>query len=234
MRLRIYEDLEVIGKAIIRDDKRFSFLAYLLHGDRNVLIDTLPDRSASMLIEALQEILGDKQLDAIITNHSEEDHSGALPEVLKVYKGVPVYGTANCQRRLGSIVPTVDFHVVHTGDTLQIGTYNFSFIETTGLHWDDNMVTFLAKQGILFSNDLFGQMAAEEPCLDREYTKEDLLTATEVYYNNVFAAAPLKQKQVLKTIATLPIKLIAPGHGVVLQRYGHDILNYYLNQLPKE
>jgi flavorubredoxin len=233
MRLRINEHLEAVGRVIIREDKRFSFLAYLLHGDKNVLIDTVPERSATMLLESLQEILGTKRLDAIIANHSEQDHSGALPIILAAYKGVPVYGTANCQRRLGAIVPASDFHIVHTGDTLQIGSYKFSFTETPGLHWDDNMVTFLEEEGILFSNDLFGQAAAADPCLDREYTQEDLLKAVETYYNNVFAAAPLAQKQVLKNIATLPIKFIAPGHGVVLQRHSQDVLKYYLSKLSE-
>jgi glyoxylase-like metal-dependent hydrolase (beta-lactamase superfamily II) len=72
----------------------------IFHGPQNILIDTLPERSAPMLLEALQDILGSKPLDAIIANHSEEDYSGALTAVLQAYPGVPVYGTANCQHRL--------------------------------------------------------------------------------------------------------------------------------------
>ena len=231
MRLQISEHLEVIGKVIIKEEKRFSFLAYVIHGPQNILIDTLPERSAPMLLEALKDILGDAPLNAVIANHSEEDHSGALTAVLQAYPGVPVYGTANCQHRLGDQVPENTFHVVHTGDTVTLGDHKFTFVETPGLHWDDNMVTLLLDEGILFSNDLFGQAAAAEPCTDSAYTKEQLLAATAVYYQRVFAPAPLAQRLVLKKIAALPFKLIAPGHGLVLQKYARDVVKFYLDKL---
>ena len=46
MRLQISEHLEVIGKVIIKEEKRFFFFAYVIHGPQNILIDTLPERSA--------------------------------------------------------------------------------------------------------------------------------------------------------------------------------------------
>jgi flavorubredoxin len=233
MRLQISGHLEAIGKVIIKGEKRFSFIAYLLHSKENILIDTLPDRSADMLLEALKDILGDAPLHAIIANHSEEDHSGSLPAVLKAYPDVPVYGTDNCRKRLGDKVPAKDFHVVHTDDVLTLGNYKFTFVETPGLHWDDNMVTLLTNENILFSNDLFGQAAAAEPCIDSAYNKEDLLKATATYYHKVFAAAPLEQKLVLKKIAALPLKMIAPGHGVILEQYKQAVIDFYLEQLKK-
>jgi len=231
MKYAITDRVEVLGKVIIKGEKRFSFLSYLLHDKANVLIDTVPVRSGEELVEDIRTVLGEKRLDAIIMNHSEEDHSGALPAVLAAYPDTPVYCTAACRNRLLKVLPQAEFHIVRTGEILQIDDFKFVFQETPGLHWDDNMVTFLSKEKILFSNDLFGQMAAAEPILDREYTKEDLLAAADKYYTNVFEKAAPEEKQAIRSVAALPIRMIAPGHGVILQQYYIDILNLYLKKI---
>lgn len=231
MNYEIAQGIHTIGKVIMKGDKRFSFLAYLLHGEANVLIDTVPLRSADMLLGAVEDIIGTEPLDAIIANHSEEDHSGALAAVLAAHPGTPVFGTDACKGRLGDVVPEGTFHVVHSGDSLEIGDYQFSFLETPGLHWDDNMVTFYHNEGILFSNDLFGQRAAAEPITDAAYTEDDLLQAANAYYTAVFAAASPEEKQVVNQIAQLPLQMIAPGHGVVLQEKWPAVLDLYQKKL---
>lgn len=230
MKLQLAEDLHVIGKVINKGDKQFSFLSYLLHGDVNILIDTVPVRSQDMLLEEIKSIIGADHLDAIIANHSEEDHSGALSAVLEAYEGTPVYGTEACGRRLSSVVPATSFHAVHTGETLSLGSYSFLFTETPGLHWDDNMVTFLNGKNILFSNDLFGQFAAADPIVDTSYPADALMGGAERYYTKVFSAASAAEKSVLKDIARLPLTMIAPGHGLVLQSHWMEILAFYYQQ----
>jgi anaerobic nitric oxide reductase flavorubredoxin len=232
MKYTISNDLQVIGKVIIKENKRFSFLSYLLQGKANVLIDTLPERSADMLLDEIAAELGDKPLDAIICNHSEQDHSGALRAILQRYPDTPLYGTAACKQRLGDVLRDKDFHIVHTGDSIQVGEHSFHFIETPGLHWDDNMVTFLPQKGILFSNDLFGQSAAADPIIDASYSQDDLLKAATTYYENVFSSAPYAERTIVNTIAELPLKMIAPGHGLVLQEKWPAVLRLYQDRLP--
>lgn len=233
MEYQLSQELHTIGKVIIKEDKRFSFLSYLLHGKVNILIDTVPAHSADMLLESITSIIGNGQLDAIITNHSEEDHSGALPAVLLRYPGTTVYGTKACKRRLTGVVPANSFHVVRTGDTLALGDYKFSFIETPGMHWDDNMVTFFQNDSILFSNDVFGQLAAADPITDDGYEKDALLKAADTYYTNVFAPAKASEKSIVNAIADLPIKMIAPGHGVILRQYWPDLVKLYQKRATK-
>ncbi len=231
MKHKISEQCYAIGKTIIKPDKEFSFLAYLVTGKANVLIDTLPDRVASMLTEEIISVIGEKPLDAIILNHSEEDHSGALPAVLQQYPDVPVFCTAACKERLISGLPKADFHVVKTGDAVEFGENKFTFYETPGLHWDDNMVTFWNTNNILFSNDLFGQYAAAEPPVDRDYPADTLLDAAERYYEKVFESASKTEKEIVLNLANLPIQMIAPGHGLVLENELSSIMTLYRDKI---
>ena len=105
----------------------------------------------------LKQFVPLSQLDAIILNHSEEDHSGALGLLLSDRADIPIYCTAACKHRLVSRYPNANFIEVANLSTLKIGTFEFRFTHTPGLHWDDNMVTYFENEQILFSNDLFGQ-----------------------------------------------------------------------------
>jgi Uncharacterized flavoproteins len=231
MKYKISEQCYAIGKTIIKPDKEFSFLAYLVTGKANVLIDTLPDRVASMLTEEIISVIGENPLDAIILNHSEEDHSNALPLVLQQYPNIPVFCTAACKKRLIGGLPKANFHVVKTGDDVKLGEYKFTFYETPGLHWDDNMVTFWNTDSILFSNDLFGQYAAAEPPVDRDYPTDTLLDAAERYYEKVFEPASKAEKESVLGLAKLPIQMIAPGHGLVLESQFPAIITLYNDKI---
>jgi len=231
MKYQLSEQCYAIGKTIIKPDKEFSFLAYLITGKANILIDTLPDRTASMLTDEIVSVIGEKPLDAIILNHSEEDHSGALPMVLQQYPDVPVLCTEACKKRLMSALPKANFHAVKTGDAVEYGEYKFTFYETPGLHWDDNMVTFWNRNNILFSNDLFGQYAAAEPPIDLDYPVDTLLKAAERYYEKVFGSASQSEKEVVLKLADLPIRLIAPGHGLIIENEFSAVMELYRNKI---
>ena len=184
-----------------------------------------------MLKEEIISVIGEKPLDAIILNHSEEDHSGALPGILLQYPGTPVYCSPACRKRLSEKLPEADFRTVKTGETVTFGTNHFTFYETPGLHWDDNMVTFWDNNGVLFSNDLFGQYAAAEPPTDRNYPADTLLAAAEHYYEKVFSSAPQFEKRVVLSLAEFPIRRIAPGHGLILENEIPAILQLYREKI---
>jgi flavorubredoxin len=231
MKYQMAENCWTIGKNIKKPEKEISFLSYLITGNANILIDTLPDRCESMLKEEITSIIGEEPLTAIILNHSEEDHSGALPGILQQYPGTPVYCSAACRRRLAEKLPEADFRTVKTGEIITFGSNQFTFYETPGLHWDDNMVTFWNTDGVLFSNDLFGQYAAAEPPTGRNYSAERLLAAAEGYYEKVFSPAALSEKRVILSLAELSIRRIAPGHGLILEDEVSSILQLYRDKI---
>lgn len=231
MYYNISENLYALGKIIIKPDKQFSFLSYLLTGKSNILIDTVPARYTDQFLQDIEAVIGTNQLDAIILNHSEEDHSGALKALVEKYPQIPIYCTNACKIRLSSMLPDINYRVIHNQENLNVSPYEFEFYETPGLHWDDNMVTFLKSEGILFSNDLFGQYAGAEPPIDLNYSSQEIIVAATSYYERVFSNATLEEKKVIATLNNLPLKIIAPGHGVILKKYIFDIVNYYMEHI---
>lgn len=82
MKYSLNPHIFVFGKTIKKPKISISFLSYLLRGKQNILIDTVPDKAADAYIQDIESVLPVSQIDALILNHSEEDHSGALQAVL--------------------------------------------------------------------------------------------------------------------------------------------------------
>ena len=225
----IKKNLTLIGKTIIKPEKSFSFNAFLLTGEKNVLIDTVPEKASEVFWQEVTSILPIESLDAVILNHSEEDHSGALPYLLNLRPNIPIYCTSACAERLSRIYPqTANWIVMKTGDKLELGQEMiFHFYETPGLHWDDNMVTYWENEKILFSNDLFGQSIGLEVPTDKEVAPIDLENATKEYYQKVFLNATEEEKQVIQQLDGLPVECIAPGHGVIISEKINELTNWY-------
>lgn len=231
---KLSNQVYAISKTIIKPDKEFSFIAYVVKGDINVLIDTLPERSANLLVADLKEILKEQKLDVLILNHSEEDHSGALESVLEQYPNIQIYCTKECQKRLGNRIANKNCSVVKSMEEISLGGHSFQFVKTPGLHWDDNMVTFYKEEQILFSNDLFGQTAAYEPPMDYLYDDNKFLEALEAYYTRVFSESTSEQRENAMVVLHLPIRLIAPGHGIVIDIQLGTVLDFYKKKFREQ
>lgn len=175
----------------------------------------------------LKQLVPLSQLDAIILNHSEEDHSGALALLLAESADIPIYCTAACKHRLVSRYPNANFIEVEDLSTLKVGTFEFRFTHTPGLHWDDNMVTYFENEQILFSNDLFGQYLGCEPPLDKDYTTDRVLQGAKAYFDKVFAQATSNEKRAVLGLADLELECVAPGHGVILTGKLNDVFALY-------
>ena len=217
----------VLGKVIQKPTRSFSFLSYLLRGEKNVLIDTVPEKAGAVFLSELKQLLPIQQLDAIILNHSEEDHSGALGLVLEENPKLPVYCTQACMKRLLTRYPNTNFVVVENLSSLNIGEFHFLFVHTPGLHWDDNMVTYFENDKTLFSNDLFGQYLGCEPPYDENYSLTQVLQGAGSYYEQVFATATQGQKSIIGKLMDLDLVNIAPGHGVILTANQNDVMLLY-------
>ena len=224
---KISDGCTTLGKVIQKPHIQISFLSYLLQGTKNILIDTVPQKAAENWQQELLGLLDGKPIDALILNHSEEDHSGALELVLKQFPDIPVYCTAACKDRLKSACPDVDFVCVEHGSSVQIGDFSFRFLHTPGLHWNDNMVTLWENEDTLFSNDLFGQYLGCEELNDDDLSADELLAGADSYFEKVFASAPAEQKQVIAEVKELNFRRIAPGHGVVINKNLSEILALY-------
>ena len=144
--------------------KGSTYNSYLIQEEKTVLIDTVWIPFAEEFVENLAKEIDLSEIDYIVVNHGEVDHSGALPTLMKYIPDTPIYCTENAVKSLkGQYHQDWNFNVVKTGDKLDIGNgKELIFVEMAMLHWPDSMATYLTGDNILFSNDAFGQHYAIE------------------------------------------------------------------------
>lgn len=166
--------------------KGTSYNSYLVRDEKTVLIDTVWEPFAEEFVENLKKEIDLNEIDYIIANHAEIDHSGALPLLMKEIPETPIYCTSNGVKSLkGHFHEDWNFVTVKTGDTLNIGSKELIFIEARMLHWPDSMFCYLTGDNILFSNDAFGQHYASELMYNDLVDQAELYQQAIKYYANI-------------------------------------------------
>ena len=69
-----------------------SYNSYLIRDDKCALLDTVEFGSEGAYLDRIEEILGERELDYLVVNHMEPDHSGEIGTVLKRYPSVKLIG----------------------------------------------------------------------------------------------------------------------------------------------
>lgn len=208
-----------------------SYNAYLVRDGKNVLIDTVWKPFDKEFVRNLSQEIALEDIDCIVVNHGEIDHSGALPELMRQIPNTPIYCTANAVKSLkGHYHQDWNFVTVKTGDTLELGSGKLIFIEAPMLHWPDTMFCYLTGENILFSNDAFGQHYATESLYNDMVDPAELHAEAIKYYANILTPfSPLVTKKIKEVLGfNLPIDMICPSHGVIWKENPTQIVEAYL------
>lgn len=214
-----------------------TYNAYLIIDDKVTLVDTVYGPFAQELINNIKEIIDPSKIDYIVANHVETDHSGALPEILKLCPKAKVYGTAKCKEGLYRYYYIdMDFNIIKSGDTLKTGKKTLTFLEAPMLHWPDSMFTYIAEDELLMPNDAFGQHIATSKRFDDEIDKCALMEEALKYYANIlWPFSGLVQRKIEEVVAAkIPIRVIAPSHGIIWRTAPMDIINAYVKWAKNE
>lgn len=209
-----------------------SYNSYLIKDEKNVLVDTVWAPFAEEYLAKLKEEIDLKDIDYIIAQHNEIDHSGALPLIMREIPDVPIYCTANGEKIIKAHFHQADwnFKIVKTGDTLDIGESTLTFVEAKMLHWPDSMMTYMDKDDILFSNDAFGQHYASDLMYNDTVDQCELSQEAIKYYANILTPfSPLVTMKIKEILGfELPLSMIAPSHGVIWRDNPAQIVEKYL------
>ena len=207
-----------------------TYNAYLVLSEKPTLIDTVKKEFYDEMMERIKSVIDPKQIQIIISNHSELDHAGALEQTVAVTQPDEVYVSPMGLKDLtGHFHEDLKFKVVKTGDKIDIGGDSISFVEARMLHWPDSMFSYLEKENILFSNDVFGMHLATDRLFDDENNENIWLPEAEKYYANIvlpYSDIVLRFLDQVKKMNLSP-KMIAPDHGFIWRKDPTRIVELY-------
>jgi flavorubredoxin len=210
-----------------------SYNAYLIQGsEKTVLVDTVDPSMVDVLLFQLESV---PKIDYVIAHHAEQDHSGAIPQVLEKYKDAKVLTTSKGKAMLVDLllIPEEKFITVEDGETLSLGNKTLEFIHTPWVHWPETMVTYLQEDRILFSCDFFGSHLATT---DLYVTDEGrVYEAAKRYYAEIMMPFRKIIQKNLEKIKDHDIDLIAPSHGPIYDRpaFITDAYRDWVSETPK-
>ncbi len=193
-----------------------TYNAYLIIDEKITLIDNVKYYLWDELVARISDIIDPAEIDVIIQNHVEMDHSSSLPMLTKLCPKATIYTNANGIKALQMHYrQEMNFTEIKSGDCISIGKRSLQFITTPMVHWPDNQFTWCPEENILFSNDAFGQHIASSERFANELPAGIVMEEAKKYYANIVLPYSKQVQKVLDTAAPLPIKMICPSHGVI-------------------
>ncbi len=214
-----------------------SINSYVVQGERTALIDLIEDIRDKPL-EFEQELhsipLQAKDIDCMIINHMEPDHTSWLPAFYQENPDLEFYITKKGAAMLKAFCGIdKNVHIVKSGDILDLGAGKIlTFYEAPNLHWPETMFTFEQSSGILFTCDAFGSYGAiTDVIFDDQLSSEqhDFFTQEALrYFANIIGGFSMFVEKAVAQLKDLDIKMIAPSHGIVWREKPQDIIDTYL------
>ena len=190
-----------------------SYNSYLIQGsEKTALIDTVDATMEDVLISHLEQ-LEVENINYVIANHAEQDHSGAIPRILEKYPDAKVVTTPKGKSMLMDLllIPDDRFIAVSDGESLSLGDKTLEFIHAPWVHWPETMLTYLREDKVLFPCDLFGSHLATT---DLYVTDEgQVYEAAKRYYAEIMMPFRTSIQKHLEKIKQYRIDIVAPSHG---------------------
>ena len=214
-----------------------TYNAYLILADKITLIDTVKAPFQNEMLERIASVVDPQRIAYIVSNHSEMDHSGCLPEMIERIKPEKVFASVMGVKALDDHFHSgQELTAVKDGETVGLGNMTLQFLETRMLHWPDSMFTYLAEENLLFSQDGFGMHLASTERFDDQISDDILLGESAKYYANiVMPFAPVVSKTLEKVQKlNLKINLIATDHGPIWRNGVSKILGLYARWAARE
>ncbi|MGB8217747.1 MAG: flavodoxin domain-containing protein [Candidatus Methanoperedens sp.] len=207
-----------------------TYNAYLIIDKKIALVDTVWGPYSSQMIENIKKIIDVGKIDYVIANHAEVDHSGGLPELMKLIPNATVVVSDKGRESIPKHYhQDWNFKVVKTGDSISLGENSLVFVTAPMLHWPDSMFTYLTGKNILMPNDAFGQHYASSGRFNDEVDMIEVYQEAIKFYANIltpFSDLVVRKIDEFKKL-NIPVDIIAPSHGIIWRKDPLQIVNKY-------
>jgi NADH oxidase (H2O-forming) len=209
-------DLRVFD-IVVGTDFGTTYNSYLVRGQKVALIDAVKQGFEERFFAKIEEHVPLANIDYLIVNHTEPDHSGAIKALLARNPGIKLVCSKPAVPFLRNIIndESILIEGVKGGDRLDLGGLTLEFISAPFMHWPDTMFTYCPEEEILFSCDAFAAhfaprdsifARADDPVLEREVWR---------YYDAIMRPFAPYGRRASESVIGKPIKMVAPSHGPI-------------------
>jgi flavorubredoxin len=208
-----------------------SYNSYLIVDEKTVLIETVKDPWSKEWLDNIREIIDPKDIDYIILNHMEPDHTSSLPDIAELAPNATLIYTerASDMQRSFYGLPLKE-KVVEDLEELSLGNKTLKFVHTPFLHWPETMMTYIMEDEVLFSCDAFGSFGALNGKLfDDEIDMRMVESESRRYLSSIITTYFKFVQRGIAKIKDLGIgvKMVAPSHGPIFRKDPMWIVNKY-------
>ena len=211
-------------------DAGVTYNSYVIRGEKNVIVDLAKGFKTDEYFDLLDSIVPLNQIDYIVVNHMEPDHTGAIRALSRIPRKCTLLATEKAREMLAAYYGiTENLRTVADGEELSLGKKTLRFVHTPFVHWPETMVTYDATDRILFSCDAFGGYGTlpgtsfDDQVADLLFYEREALR----YYVNIVAKFSTPTLKAIEKLAGVPVDIIAPSHGLVWRRDPGRIIELY-------
>ena len=206
-----------------------SYNSYLILDTRVAVMDSVDARMTGAWLENLETALEGRKPDYLVVHHMEPDHSGSILAFARKYPQAKIVASAKALAFLGQFFDGESFDTlaVKEGDVLELGAHTLRFFGAAMVHWPEVMVSFDAKDKVLFTADAFGKFGALGKCGYFGDEDDDWACEARRYYFNICGKYGAPVQVLLKKVLPLEPAAISPLHGPVLRENLKEYIDLY-------
>jgi flavorubredoxin len=193
-----------------------TYNSYFINAEKKAIVEASKEKFSDTHLNKIRSVVDPFDIQYIILDHTEPDHSGNTARLLEIAPFAVVVGSGNAIRYLGDIInQPFKSLVVKDGDTLDLGNKTLKFISAPNLHWPDSMFTYLVEDKVLFTCDVFGAHFCSAKMFN-DLTPE-YLESFSYYFDIILKPFSRFVLKAIEKIRPLDISIICPGHGPILK-----------------
>lgn len=207
-----------------------AYNSYLIKDEKTALFDTVESTVGAGFVSCVEQILDGRDLDYLVINHMEPDHSSEMTEILRRYPDVKIIGNNKTFKILEGYYGKLDnLMEIKDGDTLSLGEHNIKFVITPWVHWPETMMSYDTTENILFSADAFGTFGTldggifDDSINFDKYYEDDMRR----YYSNIVGKYSGMVQKAFAKLSGVEVKMICPLHGPIWRENPAKVIALY-------
>jgi NADH oxidase (H2O-forming) len=199
---------------VMNTDFGTTYNSYFINAEKKTIIEVAKEKFSENYLQNLRSVTDPGDIEYIVLNHTEPDHSGSLRLLLELAPSAIIVGSGNAIRYLEDIV-NIPFksRVVKDGDTLDLGNKTLRFFSAPNLHWPDSMLTLLVEDKVLFTCDVFGAHYCSSEMFSN--FNEQYLKSFKYYFDVIMRPFSRFILKAIEKVKPLELEYICPGHGPI-------------------